>query len=143
MKGTLKSTNTALKLVPECSELSSSSTYSVSMGCGRSEGDTAEYTCAPDHRLTSGSTTTTCQNDGSWSDSPPDCELIGRKRVTSTHLRMDAGTREFAHREVDRYTRLTHAHEHRHRYRLTRTDIRTDRNIYVTHAARTVTQTDT
>lgn len=51
--------------------------YTVSMACGRSHGDRAEYTCRPGYTLSGGSLQTTCQTSGVWTNLPPTCTQVG------------------------------------------------------------------
>lgn len=64
-------------LFSECSILTESEKYYVSMACGRSYGDSAEYKCKPGYTLSGGSLQTTCQYGGVWSNNPPTCTQVG------------------------------------------------------------------
>ena len=62
-----------------CPNLTDTANGRVVVFIGNSVGDTATYSCNPGFELV-GAQTVTCQADGTWSDPPPTCQMMGKKR---------------------------------------------------------------
>ena len=61
-----------------CSNLTDPMNGRVAVMTGNSIGDTASYLCNDGFEL-EGALNLTCQSDGTWSDPPPTCRMIGMK----------------------------------------------------------------